>query len=115
MTFVFSEFSFILHLAHHLASLSRSFCRYSAAKSIFLLMAHWPASSANCDLLVWWWLGFGMPLTDKKSNGLRLEPCGTPVFGEAFGDKNPSTLTCITLPQKKSESHLQSFVGRSSW
>ena len=43
MTFVFSGFSFILHLAHHLASLSRSRCRYSAAKSIFLLTAHWPA------------------------------------------------------------------------
>ena len=33
MTFVLSGFSFILHLAHHLASLSRSLCRYSAAKS----------------------------------------------------------------------------------
>ena len=63
MTFVFSGFSFILHLAHHLASLSRSLCRYSAAKSIFLLTAHWPASSANCDLLVWWWVGFSMSLT----------------------------------------------------
>ena len=52
MTFVFSGFSFILHLAYYLASLSRSFCRYSAANLIFLLMAHWPASSANCDLLV---------------------------------------------------------------
>ena len=50
----FSGFSFILHLTHHLASLSRSLCRYSTAKSIFLLTAHWPASSANCDLLVWW-------------------------------------------------------------
>ena len=54
MTFVFSGFSFILHLAHHFASLSRTLCRYSAAKSIFLLTAHWPTSSANCDLLVWW-------------------------------------------------------------
>ena len=49
MTFVYSGFNFILHLAHHLASLSRSLCRYSAAKSIFavifLLTAHWPASS----------------------------------------------------------------------
>ena len=35
MTFVFSGFSFILHLAHHLASLSRSLCKYSAAKSMF--------------------------------------------------------------------------------
>ena len=54
MTFVFSGFSFILHLAHHLASLSRSLCKYSAAKLMFLLTAHWPASSANCDLSVWW-------------------------------------------------------------
>ena len=63
MTFVVSGFNFILHLAHHLASLSRSLCRYSAAKSIFLLIAHWRASSANCDLLVWWLVGFGMSLT----------------------------------------------------
>ena len=51
---VFSGFSFILYLAHDLASLSRSRCRYSAADSIFLLTAYWLASSANCDLLVWW-------------------------------------------------------------
>ena len=82
MTFVFSGFSFILHLAHHLASLPRSLCRYSAAKPIILLTAHWPASSANCDLLVWWWVGFGMSLTwIRKSNGLRFEPCGTPALG----------------------------------
>ena len=48
MTFVFSGFSFILHLAHHLARLSRSPCKYSTAKSISLLTAHWPASFANC-------------------------------------------------------------------
>ena len=54
MTLVFSGGSFILHLAHHLASLSRSLCKYSAAKSIFLITAHWLMSSANCDLLVWW-------------------------------------------------------------
>ena len=36
MTFVLSGFSFILHLAHHLANLSRSLCKYSAAKSMFL-------------------------------------------------------------------------------
>ena len=47
MTFVFSGFSFILHLAHHLASLSKSLCKYSAAKSMFLLTAHWPASSGH--------------------------------------------------------------------
>ena len=40
MTLVFSGFSFILHLAHHLASLSRSLCRYSAVKLILLLTAH---------------------------------------------------------------------------
>ena len=44
MTFVFSGFSFILHLAHQLASLSRSSCRYSAVKSILLLTAHCIAS-----------------------------------------------------------------------
>ena len=66
MTLDYSGFSFVLHLAHHLASLSRSLSRYSAAKSIFLLTAHWPASSANCDLLVWWWVGFGMPFIDQE-------------------------------------------------
>ena len=35
ITFVFSGFSYILHLAHHLASLSKSLCRYSAAKLMF--------------------------------------------------------------------------------
>ena len=35
----------------------------AAAKSMFLLTVHWPASSANCNLLVWWWVGFGMSLT----------------------------------------------------
>ena len=49
MTFVFSGFIFILHLAHHLASLSKSLCKYSESKSIVLLTAHWPASSANCE------------------------------------------------------------------
>ena len=54
MTSVFSGFNFIFDLAHHFVSLSRSLCRYSAVKLIFLLTAHWLASSANCDLLVWW-------------------------------------------------------------
>ena len=53
ITLVLSVFSIILHLAHHLVSLSRSPCKYSAAKSIFLLITHWSASSANCNLLVW--------------------------------------------------------------
>ena len=83
MTFFFSGFGFILHLAHHLASLSRFFCRYSTAKSIFLLKAYWPASSANCDLIgglvvSWIWLVIDI---DKESNRLRFEPCGTPAFG----------------------------------
>ena len=82
MILVFSGCNFILHLAHHLASLSRSLCRYSNAKSIFLLTAHWPMSSANCDLLVWWWVGLGISLTYiRKSNELRFDPCGTPAFG----------------------------------
>ena len=48
VTLVFSGFSFILHLAHHLARLSSSFCKYFVAKSILLLTSHWLASSANC-------------------------------------------------------------------
>ena len=53
MNSVSSGFSFILHLAHHLASLSRSLCRYSATKSIVLLTAYWPTSSvkAVCQAL----------------------------------------------------------------
>ena len=51
MTFIFLDFSFILHLAQHLASLSKFLSRYSTATLTFLLTAHWPASSANCDLL----------------------------------------------------------------
>ena len=39
----------LLHLAHHLASLSRSLCRYSASQLMFLVTAHWLASSANFD------------------------------------------------------------------
>ena len=54
VTLVFSGFSFILHLAHHLARLSRSFYKYFAATSILLFTAHWPALSGNCDPLVWW-------------------------------------------------------------
>ena len=48
MSFVFSGFSFILHLAHHLASLSRSLCKYSAAKSKVFThsrLAHMAAST----------------------------------------------------------------------
>ena len=51
MTFVFSGFSFILHLVHPFASLSRSLCKHSTAKSIFLLTAHWLASSAIATCL----------------------------------------------------------------
>ena len=55
MTFVFSGFSFILHLAHHLASLSRSRCRYSAAKLIFLLTAHWRKLRLVSLVVTWIW------------------------------------------------------------
>ena len=41
----------MLRLAHLLASLSWSLCRYSAAKSIFLITAHWPASSVKLRLV----------------------------------------------------------------
>ena len=34
LTFVFLGFSFIVHLAHHLPSLSRSHCKYSTAISL---------------------------------------------------------------------------------
>ena len=36
MTLVFSELSFILHLAHHFASFRRSFCKSFAANFIFI-------------------------------------------------------------------------------
>ena len=53
MTFVFSGFSFIIHLADHLASFSRSFCSYYTAKFLYFTHGPLPGISANCDLLVW--------------------------------------------------------------
>ena len=51
MAFVFAGFGFILYLAHHLAILSRSLCRCSAAKSIFLLATHWPVAISTEHLV----------------------------------------------------------------
>ena len=44
---IFSGFSFILHLAHHSANVSRSLCNLFAARNTFSLPAHRPVSSAN--------------------------------------------------------------------
>ena len=43
LTLLLSGCGFILHLAHHLASLSRSFSKYSADKSVLSLTVHWLA------------------------------------------------------------------------
>ena len=41
---------------------------------------------------------------NQKSNGLRIELCGTPVLGFIWLDMKPFTLPCITQSTKKSES-----------
>ena len=106
MTLVFSEFSFILHLAHRLASLSKSLCRYSAAKSILLLTAHWPASSANCDFLVFFL--FVMDVEKKKLKSQTPHPwvprcmlgrpwgvCPSPQSSQKSGNHDTSN-PCLT-------------------
>ena len=55
-----------------------------------------------------------MDVDKEKCNGLRFEPCGTPVFWNTFEDEKPSNLTFMTHPITKSENRLQNFVGRSS-
>ena len=81
MTFVFSGFSFILNLAHHLASLPR----YSA--DIPLLNRYFysrPIGRHHLQIglvslvvsAIWHVIDI-----DKKSNGLRFGLCGTPAFG----------------------------------
>ena len=45
MTLAFSGFNFILHLAHQLASLSRSLCRYFAAA--LMSLSHKVTSSSS--------------------------------------------------------------------
>ena len=68
---VFSEFSLILHLAHHIAKFKRPCCKSFAAKRTFKLKVHCAVSSANWD----------SELCLRKSNGLRTEPCGPPALG----------------------------------
>ena len=40
LTLAFPGFSFILHLVHQFVSLSRSFCKFFAVKSMLLLTTH---------------------------------------------------------------------------
>ena len=80
MTQVFSGFSFILHLRHHLANFRRSLHKCFAANCTFLPAAHRAVSSANWDFEFCLWLGFGKSLMYiRKGNGLRTAPCGIPL------------------------------------
>ena len=47
ITLVFSGFSLILHLAHHIAKFRRSCCKRFAAKCTFKLKAHCTVSSVT--------------------------------------------------------------------
>ena len=49
MTLVFAGLSFILHLAHHFASLRRSLHKRFAANCKFLLATHRAVSSVNWE------------------------------------------------------------------
>ena len=60
---VFSEFSLILHFAHHIAKFRRSCCKSFAAKRTFKLKAHCAVSSANLDSEFCLWCGDGRALT----------------------------------------------------
>ena len=79
ITLVFSGFSLVLHLAHHIAKFRRSCCKSFAAKCTFKVKVHCAVSSANWDSAFCLWCGVGRSLTQiRKSNGFRTEPCGTP-------------------------------------
>ena len=93
MNLVFSGFSFILHLAHHFVNFHRSLCKSFAANCTFLLAAHRAVSSANWDFQFCLWSGSGKLLTYiRKSNGLRIEPCGTSAMELILSDRKPFTL-----------------------
>ena len=51
---------------------------------------------------------------NQESNGLKTEPCGTPVLGLIWLDKKLFTLTCMSQPSRKSESQHVILVGRSN-
>ena len=59
ITLVFSGFSLILHLAHHIAKFRRSCCKSFAAKRTFKLKAHCVVSSVNWDSEFCLWCGVG--------------------------------------------------------
>ena len=88
MTFVFSgyRFSFILHLAYHPASLSRSLCKHSAAKSIFLPLAGVICKLRLVSLVVtriWHVIDI-----DKKSNVLKLNLVKSLLLGKLLEIRN---------------------------
>ena len=57
ITLVFSRFSLILRLAHHIAKFRRSCCKNFAEKRTFKLKAHCAVSSVNCDSEFCLWCG----------------------------------------------------------
>ena len=62
ITLVFSGFTLILHLAHHIAKFRRSCCKSFAAKHTFKLKAHCAVSSANWEREFCLWCGVGRSL-----------------------------------------------------
>ena len=71
ITLVFSGFSLILHLAHHIVKFRRSCCKGFAAKRTLKLKARCAVSSANWDGEFCLWCSAGRSLTYiRQSNGL---------------------------------------------
>ena len=63
ITWIFSGFSLILHLAHHIAKFGRSCCKSFTAKRTFKVKAHCAVSSPNLDTEFCLWCGVGRSLT----------------------------------------------------
>ena len=82
MAFDLNALSFISHIKHHFASLTKYRFNFSVEFSSFLCsFLHTAMSSTNCDneMLLF---GFGMSATlNMNKTGLRGLPCGTPCIG----------------------------------
>ena len=92
ITLVFSRFSLILHLAHHIAKFRRSCCKHFDAKRTFKLKVH----CANWEREFCLWCGVGRSLRSiKKVVDSAQNPVEPPALGFIWLDKKPFSLTCI--------------------
>ena len=117
ITLVFSGFSLILHLAHHIVKFRRPCCKNFAAKRTFKLKAHCAVSSANWEREFCLWCGVGRSLRlISKSSGLRTEPYRTPALEFIWLDEKPliSVDLDYTANYKIRESTCH-FGGSSNW